>query len=294
MKILILFLYISIINTQYVGNASEFIEYLRSTTPANETILKAGLETTKEFLKQYIYYKVASNPPQPDFDDNYFPKLDIDNLFNNIKTKDTNYFDFRTEFLSAIYKLNDFHTQPLFYLLPLSNMIYYGPIKLSARYDNKTNKAKMYANFYLQPELYKYFNNSEHLIKTIQNNLNTSIESINGKDPFNFIQDFTDIKLRSNQGTYVFKQALYYSNNFNIPVTLKELTNFTVIYSNGDNFTTEYLVRVINNEVNNFKFYENKNDNKNFISFLNSHSDEFNSLLSQKNNLNNLFIKNKK
>ena len=93
MKTLILFLHILIIYSQYLGNASEFIAYLRSTTPANETILKAGLETTKEFLKQYIYYKVSSNPPQPDFDNNYFPKLDIDNLFNNIKTKDTNYFE---------------------------------------------------------------------------------------------------------------------------------------------------------------------------------------------------------
>ena len=35
-------------------------------------------------------------------------------------------------------------------------------------YDNETNKVKMYANFYLQQELYKYFNNSEHVIKTTQ------------------------------------------------------------------------------------------------------------------------------
>ena len=85
MKILISILFLSTFYSQIIYNASDFIEFIRNSTPANETILKGALENTKEFLKHYIYYKVASDPPQPDFDNNYFPKLNISNLFNNIK-----------------------------------------------------------------------------------------------------------------------------------------------------------------------------------------------------------------
>ena len=94
MKIIIFLLFLSTFNSLAVYNATEFIEYLRNTTPANETILKGALENTKEFLKHYIYYIVASDPPQPDFNNSYFPKIDFNNLFNDIQTNDTNYFDF--------------------------------------------------------------------------------------------------------------------------------------------------------------------------------------------------------
>ena len=62
----------------------------------------------------------------------------------------------------------------------------------------------MYGNFAFQSEYYFYFKNYEQVVQVIQNNLNTSIESINGKDPFTFIQEFASINLRSKHSTYVF------------------------------------------------------------------------------------------
>ena len=77
MKILILLLSLATFNAIIMYNATEFIEDLRNKSIANETILKNGLNNTIEFLKHYLYYIVSSDPPQPDFNDSYFPKLDI-------------------------------------------------------------------------------------------------------------------------------------------------------------------------------------------------------------------------
>ena len=284
MKIIIFLLFLSTFNSLAVYNATEFIEYLRNTTPANETILKGALENTKEFLKHYIYYIVASDPPQPDFNNSYFPKLNISTLFDNIKTNDTNYFDFRTEFFLAVYKLNDLHTLPGLGTFPIQNYYYACPIELTARYDNQTNSTKMYGNFAFQSEYYFYFKNYEQVVQVIQNNLNTSIESINGKDPFTFIQEFASINLRSKHSTYVFKQGIYTKNNLIIPVSMEDLTNFTVVYSNGDNFTTDYLIQDVTQSSNNFKFYQNDEDNEKFVSYLSNHNKKLNSFHSEKYN----------
>ena len=265
MKILIFILLLSSLYSQIIYNASDFIELIRNSTPANESDLKGAIENTKEFLKHYIYYKVATDPPQPNFDNNYFPKFNFSSQFNNIKINDTNYFDFRTEFFKAAYELNDLHTAPLLATFPIQNYVYFCPIDLTTRYDNETNSANMYGNFVFQKEIYYNFKNYEQVVQVIQDNLNTSIESINGKNPFTFIQEFAGINLRSKHSTYVFKQLVYTKNNLNIPVSMEDLTNFTVVYSNGDKFTTDYIIVDINQTSDNFKFYENEGDNKKFV-----------------------------
>jgi hypothetical protein len=58
---------------------------------------------------------------------------------------------------------------------------------------------------------------------------------------------------------------VYTKNNLNIPVSMEDLTNFTVVYSNGDKFTTDYIIVDINQTSDNFKFYENEGDNKKFV-----------------------------
>ena len=284
MKILIFIILLSTLYSQIIYNSSDFIEFIRNSTPANETMLKGALENTKEFLKHYIYYKVASDPPQPDFDNNYFPKLNISNLFNNIKVNNTNYFDFRTEFFKAVYELNDLHTPPLLATFPTQNYVYICPIDLTTRYEKETDSAKMYGNFAFQKEYYYYFKNYEQVVRVIQDSLNISIKSINGKDPFTFIQEFVGINLRSKHSTYVFKQILYTKNNLNIPVSMEDLTNFTVVYSNGDNFTTDYIIQDISQTSDNFMFYENKEDNKKFISYLINQNNKLNSFLLEEHN----------
>ena len=62
----------------------DFIEKLRNIT-ANETLLELGIKNMENFLKHYIYYNISSDPPQPDFNKSYHIKMDLPNLFKDIK-----------------------------------------------------------------------------------------------------------------------------------------------------------------------------------------------------------------
>ena len=281
MKVTIIILSLSIIFSQKIYNASDIIEELRRLNPANKTILLGVIENAKEFLKHYIYYKIASDPPQPEFNGSYFPKINIDNLFDNITTTNANYFDFKNEFYSAVYKLNDFHTVPFFQRVNFKKYIYVCPIELTARYDNQANTVNMYGTLSGKKELYYHFKNYEQVVKVIEENLNTPIKSINQKDPFTFIQEFSGINLRSQHSTYDVKQFIYTKNSLDWPIILNELTNFTVVYESEATFTSEYLVTDISNSSDDFMFYENEDDNKKFIKYLNDYINNKNPLLSK-------------
>ncbi len=291
MKILLFILSLSTIYTQEMYNASEFIERLRKETPANETILKESIESTQEFLKHYIYYTISSDPPQPNFNNSYFPKIDIQNLFKDITTKNTNYFDFKNEFYSAVEQLNDFHIQPYILGQNFENYIYICPLTLKSKYDNITKIAKMYGDFSLEPDYYFFFKNYEQVVKVIKDNLNIPIKTINGKNPFNFIQEFAGINLRNKHSTYVYKQQVYTKNSFHIPATLKDLTNFKVIYENDQSFETEYIIQIINNNQQNsyINFYENHEDNEKFRSFLSNENNKLNNIFSKNNHGSEFF-----
>ena len=284
MKALLFILLFSTIYSLDIKNASEFIEKLRNDYPANETILQNGINTTLEFLKHYLFYTIGSDPPQPSFSKNYFPKLDFIKMFKDIKTSNTNYFDFSNEFIRTVFKLNDLHTTPYFGILPLEKYGYVCPIYLTTRYDKEKNIANMYGSFSFDVKYYNYFKNSEHVIETIQKNLNTAIKTINNKDPFTFIQEFAGFKLRNKHSTYVFNKLTYTQNNFYIPVDFDEITNFTVVYANGDNFTTEYIVQNKSANTNDIMFYENEDDNEKFVNYLNNYNENFKSFYS-----NNVF-----
>ena len=282
---LVLIFLITTLYCQSFYNASEFIELIRANTPADEDKLIDGINNTLEFLKHYIFYNISSNPPQPEFNESYFPKKDFLKIFKSIKTKNTNLFDFKNEFISAVYELNDLHTMPLFQMFPLNYFGFICPINLTTKYDNETKEAKMYGTFAVNKDAYVLFKDYEHVVNVIEKNLNNSIESINGKSPFSFIQDFAGIKIRNKHSTYVYNQMMYTYNNFYIPATEKELTNFTVKYSSGDIFTTDYIIISylnLTNDNSDIKFYDNEEDNKFFLKYLSNYN----------NNIQTSFFKN--
>ena len=176
------------------------------------------------------------------------------------------------------------HLDPLFRRIPLANYYYACPIDLTTRYENKTNTAKMYGNFIAPPENYIIFKNYKNVVEVIKNNLDTPIKTINKKDPFTFIQEFAGIKLRSKHATYVYNQGTYTKKNFLIPVGMEDLSNFTVVYENGQQFVTDYIIQNVTRIENNMKFYKNKEDNEKFLSYLSNNKNNINNLISKEYN----------
>ena len=55
------------------------------------------IDDLKKILNYYVFIDVYKNPPQPSFDDHYFPIVDTFAELENIRSKiteDTNYYDF--------------------------------------------------------------------------------------------------------------------------------------------------------------------------------------------------------
>ena len=278
--ILILFFLLSSINSINISNASDIIKSLRK-VKANEKLLKLAINNTLEFLKHHIYYTVSYAPPKPKKGGSYFPKIDYSQIFNNINTSNTNYFDFKNEFISAIRSLNDIHTVAYFNQIPLENYVYICPIVLEAEYDQKEKRPKMFGKLSIPENNYNLFKNGDEVAEIIKKNADVEIKSIKGKDPFTFIKEFAGIKLKNRHSTYVHNQQIYSRNTFQIPATFDDLTNFTVEYVNNDTFTTEYIVQDISQKNNDIKYYENDEVNNNFLQYLYDYYNNTNSLDTQ-------------
>ena len=75
--------------------------------------------------------------------------------------------------------------------------------------------------------------------------MNVPIYSINGKDPFDYISNFGGIynNLKSPYSTFVYKFFNHnYASFYLYPLSLEDLTNFTVVYDSNDTFTTNFII----------------------------------------------------
>ena len=173
------------------------------------------------------------------------------------------------------------HTISFIGQISLFYYFYICPIILIPEYDKENNRAKMYGDLTLPEEYYKYYKNGDDVLNKIKKNKNVEIISIKGKDPFTFISEFAGIKLKNKHSTYVYNQLTYLINSFFIPATLEDLTEFNVVYSNKDSFTTEYIVLDISQPNNEIKFYKDDECNINFEKYLFNYYQELTSFDSE-------------
>ena len=260
---LLFFQFINTMNYYLLDDIFNIFDNLK----ADESDLKIIIEAFSSFFKDiYAFNEVAKNPPQPSFNNEYYEKIDIQEGLKNIKIKDTNMYKFYQEFKLLFDRLGDQHLYIGNEYLEMNDIYFSAPLKLSIKaYENK---ARMFGDFkFNTTEL--LFRNGDLVYKTIENNLDTPIKTINGKDPFDFITNFAGNyeKLKSPQGTFRYKFYCHNSNLdfYDFPLSKENLINFTVVYENNDTFSTDYIVYSEKNltEVN---FKENF---KSFINFQN-------------------------
>ena len=279
---LLFFQFINTMNYYLLDDIFNIFDNLK----ADESDLKIIIEAFSSFFKDiYAFNEVAKNPPQPSFNNEYYEKIDIQEGLKNIKIKDTNMYKFYQEFKLLFDRLGDQHLYIGNQYLEMNDIYFSDPLKLSIKaYENK---ARMFGDFkFNTTEL--LFRNGDLVYKTIENNLDTPIKTINGKDPFDFITNFAGNyeKLKSPQGTFRYKFYCHNSNLdfYDFPLSKENLINFTVVYENNDTFSTDYIVYSEKNltEVN---FKENF---KSFISIIKENKSNAN--LNTKFNPNNFFI----
>ena len=222
----------------------------------NMTIIR---DTLSEALdKIYVYNQIYKNPPQPEFNKNYHIIINIQQKLENIKTKNTSPYEFYRNIKFVLDSLGDQHLGFGGDII-LNHLYFLEPIKLNIRYFE--NKHRVFAEKITYSDYLKYFRNSEEVIEKINKNINTPIISINGKDPFDFITNFGGVfkKLKNPQATFRYKFSNYNGRTLtDYPLSLEDMKNFTVIYENGDEFVTDYIIYTITNLNDTIFIKENK------------------------------------
>ena len=233
-----LFLFIS----SKAYSIEEVFNFINNLTETEDNLNKIIDSLSDTLNKTYTYNEIYKNPPQPKFDENYYTKINIQEKLKSINTKNANVYEFYREIKKVLDSLKDHH---LIFggEMILNYLNFLEPI----RYDIKKidNKYRMFAQEISFTDFFKNFKNNETIFDIIKKNRDTPIKSINGQDPFNFITNFGGVfkKLKSPQASFRYKFINHNLKSLaDYPLTIDELTNFTVIYENGDNFTTDYII----------------------------------------------------
>ena len=228
----------------------------------------------KELMeKAYIYLDYAKNPKQPDGFDNYFEKVDFIKDLNDIKTEGRTFYEFYRDIRSALGKFKDMHLNIANQVTPsgidLEKSVAIIPFYFSIKKDeNDNNKPKLYAN--LIPDYVATFfeDNIEQLMKVN----GQPLKSINGNDPFDYIQDFIGNKYFQTKNRHAtFSNNIFGNKACTIslifyPLTKEELTDITFNFENGESLTLDYYFLLFKSdsfteEFNNF-YQETINYNK--------------------------------
>ena len=210
------------------------------------TISKEDCEIVKSTLKKlmentYIFLDYAKNPKQPEGFPNYFEKVDFIADLDNIKTENRETLDFYRDIKEALGKFKDLHLNILYneyikssYCLPFSFII-------------KENEQNI-------PKLYIYKNNCFDLFPEEKRNaiellLDKAITSINGKDPFDYIQNFVGnkfIQVKNRHATFNMHLNDHNVDNPNLaesPLLESELTDIEFIFEGeGNSITLSYIL----------------------------------------------------
>ena len=234
------------------------------------------IDDLKKILNYYVFIDVYKNPPQPAFDDHYFPIVDTFAELENIRSQiieDTNYYDFFRKIREFINSYKDAHMSYGLNAFP-TKYAFLCPIKLKT-VEPENGTIYMTAELAYNDE--SYFKNGTEVFEVIERNKDVSILSINGQSPFDFMQNFGNkfFNLKNPHATYAFKTHNYLAPFIiYFPFDENEI-NFKVEYSNGDFFETELAIAEIVKDLNDDNLFYFFNDMKIENEFMNYFKSNF-------------------
>jgi hypothetical protein len=233
--------------SSYVYESSSVIDYISQPVLDEYTYRVIKRSFALVFEDAYSYMEIATNPPQPDFDNNYHEKVDISKLIYGINQTNINVYQFYQELKQKISALKDLNVdfQNNFKHLNILNELYLAfPIDFIIK---KTNNI---------PELYCIYNTrymnifEQKILDEIKENMDSPIDSINGQDPFDYITNFGgNIKSGKNPHSS-FTNKFNTHNGLNLatyPLDEKDLT-MHISFRNGQNLNITYVI-ISTNEI---------------------------------------------
>ena len=187
----------------------------------------------------YIYNDISKNSPNNE----YYGSFDLIKELKEIETKDRKYYDFYRDIKRKIAKLRDMH-----FLFTASKCIENSscigqlsmclPISLIIK-GNSSENAKVYIQ--KNEDCLEFYDNT--IINFINKNLENPLESINGTDVFNFIQnfgtEFSNVKGEHGRFSY-YLENLHFFQVTMFPFTKNETSNIKFVFNDSQSITLDY------------------------------------------------------
>ena len=249
LKILFFIFLLDSSSSNYIYPKETIFSALNSQNETKENMKSIIDQISSAFKDVYAFNEITKNPPQPEYDKNYYNKINLQEQLRNINTNNIGKYKFYQEIRQIIDSLGDYHvSMKLLNSYPLELLYFSDPFIFKIK--QYENKSRIFGEFRFSQEVYEYFSNNDNndtIYDIIKRNLNVPIKSINGVDPFEFITNFGGDfkKLKNEQATFraKFKEHndLTKLNFFNYPLSSDYFNNYTVVYDNEQNFSTEYI-----------------------------------------------------
>ena len=230
----------------YYYNPKDVIKYI------NEEPLDDNKEVFKKILKDlnnifsdaYAFNEIAMKPTQPSFNNSYHNKVNLQEQFNNfidrVEKGEIQNYEFFREIVKIISKLKDSHIQINWDFLKLDKFFIVAPVYFEMRYDITSIEPKIFllcSDFEIDSE--------QDFICSEDDYENDFITSINGVDPFDFINNFGGdfVSTKNLHGTFSFK--LDYHNEVPLrdyPLDENDLGELNIEFNSGESLTTQYYI----------------------------------------------------
>ena len=218
--------------------------------------------------KTYIYTDIIQNPPQPENYPDYFVKFNLLKELKEIPRNNRNKYDFYIDIKKVLGKLRDFHLSIVAiegweYIDFLNSFICY-PFAYLIKKDSK-NVPKVYMRL-IEWVLNEYDEDVQNFLKENQNN---PILSINGIDPFDFIQNYANeiYACKNEHCSFVSKYISYGFYLPSMPLKKEDISNIKLQFGDEKEKIIDFkFMLVSHNEIkknkNNLK--EEKKKSKKF------------------------------
>ena len=277
---------ISLIEKESIGlneeNDPNSIEELNA--KVNSTYMNNVISNLKSVMDAYVYLDISKNPPDQEY---YIPVNILDELGKIEISNERPFYDFYRDIRRALNKMRDYHldivgTDISFgkEIIKFSQYSLCLPFKLHLDYE-KNKEVKIYIDEY--KECSSYY--EKETLDFIKSHLNISLDKIEEKDAFEYIQkfgnEFYEIKNpHAHFSFYIRNFHNFYLNK--IPLLQNEIDSITFSFSDGKELKLKYHIikpanvfdenekKLINiKEFDKYFSNYNKNENKNIFEIKN-------------------------
>lgn len=281
-SLLLFSILLGLLNSQNIYTKEEVFNYLNSIDIPEETLDLVKNAIADTFEKFYAFNEILKNPPQPEFDNNYFEKLDFQEKIKSINTKNTNFYTFYQELMKILAIIGDLHIS-IDFDSNFDKIGFIPPITFILKKVDEKPKIFSTLNMLIS-QFFNIIPNFDKIQEIITKNSNVSIKYINGEDPFDFISNFGNdySKLKGPHGNFRWKYYIISNVGYDFmkfPFSMDELADLSIEFENGEKLSIEYIYMsplnltsletkdITKKNIKNFitKFKDKKNLDKGFI-----------------------------